>query len=73
MTRLLVKLEPWTAVSALLGLLSKVQSYLCVKVCINEKYFEISTSVHMSVHTSQNDFQLQLQGNEQWQMGVILN
>ena len=27
MTRLLTKLEPWTAVSALLGLISKVQSY----------------------------------------------
>ena len=27
MTRLLAKLEPWTAVSALLGLISKVQSY----------------------------------------------
>ena len=60
MTTLLVKLEPWTAVLAYLGLISKVQSYVCVKVCINEKYFEISTSVHMSVHTLQNDFQLKI-------------
>ena len=27
MTRLLTKLDPWTAVSALLGLINKVQSY----------------------------------------------
>ena len=48
MTRLLTKLEPWTAVSALLGLINKVQSYdkawgtlfiynqmdVCVCVCL---------------------------------------